>query len=133
MTSKLTPPDPTRAWLLADSVLMLTTDDLDRRYQKLNTRVLVAGVLARADMKDSARALLRSTRVDPEVDPSSDLANIAAFIWTLVGDTTEAINQIKAYLVANPSRVADFRDNPNWWFRGISDDPRYRELVGAAR
>jgi len=131
MTSKLNPPDPAKAWRLADSVLALTADDLDRRYQRLNTRVLVAGVLARAELKDSARALLRTARVDPEVDPSSDLANTAAFVWTLVGDTVEALNQIKTYLVANPNRVADFRDNINWWFRGISNDPRYRAIVGA--
>ena len=66
------------------------------------------------------------------MDPSRDLANTAAFIWTLAGDTAEAINQIKAYLVTNPSRRADFRDNPNWWFRALSNDPRYKEIVGAA-
>ena len=61
------------------------------------------------------------------------LANTAAFIWTLAGDTTEALNQIKLYLLANPDRTADFRDSPNWWFRGISEDPRYKSLVGNAR
>ncbi|HTS88025.1 MAG TPA: serine/threonine-protein kinase [Gemmatimonadales bacterium] len=134
MTSKFVDADPARtpaeAWKLADSVVRLTPDERDRRYQQLYTRVLVAGVLARAGLKDSARKLLRDTRDDPEIDPSRDLANTAAFIWTLAGDTTEALNQIKTYLVANPSRRADFRDAPNWWFRTLSDDPRYKALVG---
>ncbi len=130
MTSKFTDPDPERAWKLADSMVKLTPDERDRRYTKLIGRVLVAGVLARAGKKDSARALLHSTKDDAEVDPSRDLAFNAAFIWTLVGDSTEALNQLKAYLVANPGRVADFRDNPNWWFRDLSKDPRYKALVG---
>jgi serine/threonine-protein kinase len=137
MTSKFVEADPIKApalaWKLADSVVRLTPDERDRRYEQLYTRVLVAGVLARAGLRDSARSVLRNTKDDPEVDPSRDLANTAAFIWTLAGDTTEALNQIKAYLVANPSRRADFRDSPNWWFRGLSNDPRYREIVGAPR
>jgi hypothetical protein len=133
MTSKFTDPDPEKAWKLADSTVRLTQDERDRRYAVLNGRVLVAGVLARAGKKDSARALLRNTKDDPEVDKSQDLAQTAAFVWTLVGDTIEALNQIKTYLLANPSRRAGFRDDPNWWFRGLSSDPRYREIVGAAR
>ncbi|HXI21865.1 MAG TPA: hypothetical protein VNH46_12295, partial [Gemmatimonadales bacterium] len=129
MTSKFPNPDPALAWALADSVVRLTPDERDQRYERLYTRVLVAGVLARAGLRDSAQQVLRSTRDDPEVDPSRDLANTAAFIWTLAGDTAEAIEQIKAYLVANPGRRADFRENPNWWFRGISTDPRYKAVV----
>ena len=135
MTSKFVEADPVkapaRAWQLADSVVRLTPDERDQRYERLYTRVLAAGVLARAGLQDSARSVLRSTKDDPEVDPSRDLANTAAFIWTLAGDTTEALNQIKTYLVANPGRRADFRENPNWWFRGLSNDPRYKALVGA--
>jgi serine/threonine-protein kinase len=133
MTSKYANPDPAMAWRLADSLVRLTPDEGDQRYARLNGRVLVAGVLARAGMKDSARAVLRNTRDDPEIDPSRDLASTAAFVWTLVGDTTEALNQVKAYLLANPGRVADFRDNPNWWFRELANDPRYKQLVGATQ
>ena len=136
MTSKYVPADPAtapaRAWVLADSVVALTPDPRDQRYERLYTRVLVAGVLARAGLMDSARSVLRSAKVDPEVDPSHDLAFTAAFIWTLAGDTTEALNQLKLFLVANPGAVPEFRDNPNWWFRGISEDPRYKEIVGSA-
>jgi len=131
MTSKLNPPDPARAWRLADSVVALTPDPRDQRFERLYGQVLVAGVLARAGRTDSARHLLVATKPDPEVDPSNDLANTAAFIWLLAGDTTEALSQIKRYLLANPDRAADFRDNPNWWFRGLADDPRYKAIVGA--
>jgi hypothetical protein len=131
MTSKfVNNPEPALAWRLSDSVVALTSDETDRRFARLYTRVLTAGVLARAGARDSARHVLDATKPDPEVDPSNDLANTAAFIWLLVGDTTEALNQIKLYLVANPDRLPDFRDNPNWWFRGLSEDPRYKTIVG---
>jgi len=91
----------------------------------------VAGVLARAGQLDSARGVLRSVRPDPEADPASDLANTAAFIWLLAGDTPEALNQIQTFLLANPGKAVDLRDKPGWWFRGIADDPRYKQVVGA--
>ncbi len=126
-------PDPALGWRLADSVVALTGDPNDKRYATLYTRVLAAGVLARAGQLDSARAVLKRVKPDPEVDPSNDLANTAAFVWTLAGDTTEAINNIKLYLLTNPSRVVDFRENPNWWFKGIAEDPRYKDLVRPTR
>jgi serine/threonine-protein kinase len=122
-------PSPAQAWLLADSTVRLTTNESDRRLEQLYTRVLVAGVLARAGDKDSAKRVLRATKNDPEVDPSADVANTAAFIWTLTGDTTEAINQIRYYLLTNPNRKPDFRNNPNWWFKRLSERPDYQALV----
>ena len=134
MTSKyVANPDPALAWRLADSVVALTPDERDQRYARLYGRVLTAAVIARAGLLDSARNVLRGTKPDPEVDASNDLANTAAFAWLLAGDTTEALNQIKLYLLANPDRVAGFRDDPFWWFRGLSEDPRYKAMVGAAR
>jgi len=131
MTTKyVTSPDPALAWRLSDSVVALTPDERDRRFSRLYTRVLTAGVLARAGLKDSAQHVLKATKPDPEVDPSNDLANTAAFIWLLAGDTTEALGQIKRYLIANPDRVSDFRDHVNWWFRALSEDPRYKTMVG---
>jgi hypothetical protein len=68
--------------------------------------------------------VLYHTKDDPEIDPSADLAQTAAFVWTLVGDNTAALNQVKAYLAVNSGRRADFRDSPNWCFRRASEDPR---------
>ena len=62
MTSKFVEADPARAparaWLLADSVVRLTPDERDKRYERLYARVLVAGVLARAGLRDSAQGVL---------------------------------------------------------------------------
>jgi eukaryotic-like serine/threonine-protein kinase len=129
MTSKFKEPVPAQAWLLADSMVQLTPAGVDRRYQELNAQVLVAGILARAGQLDSARRMLSRAKDDPEADPSRDLANTSAFIWLLAGDTTAAANRVKDYLTTNPSRRRGFAENPNWWFRGIQNDPRYRAAV----
>jgi len=130
MTSRFKQPEPARAWVIADSMVALSPAGIDQRYQKLNAQVLMAGILARAGQLDSARNLLNRTRDDPEADPSRDLANISAFVWLLAGDTTKAVGRVKDYLLTNPGRRQGFAENPNWWFRGIQNDPRYREAVG---
>jgi hypothetical protein len=133
MTSSAKEPDPERAWLLADSMVQLTQAGSERRYQQLSAQALVAGILARAGQVDSARSILRRTLDDPEADPSRDLANTAAFMWLLAGDTAAAVGRIRDYLTTNPGRRAAFAENPNWWFRGIQNDPRYRAAVGVGR
>jgi eukaryotic-like serine/threonine-protein kinase len=123
-------PKPEWAWTLADSLVLLAGDSSARRYARLNGRVLVAGVLGRAGLTDSARSLLYNTKDDLTIDPTADLALWAAFVWTLIGDNTAALKQLKAYLDVNPGHRATFR-NPNWWFQRLSEDPRYQELVRA--
>jgi serine/threonine-protein kinase len=133
MTSSAKEPDPVRARLLADSMVQLTQAGSERRYQQLSAQALVAGVLARAGQIDSARRILSRTLDDPEADRSRDLANTSAFMWLLAGDTAAAVGRIRDYLTTNPGRRAGFAENPNWWFRGIQNDPRYRAAVGAGR
>ena len=133
MTSRFKEPDPARAWRLADSMVQLTQAGSERRYQQLNSQVLVAGIIARAGQVDSARRMLERAKDDPEADPSRDLANTSAYMWLLAGDTVAAVGRIKDYLTTNPSRRAGFAENPNWWFRGIQNDPRYQAAVGRGR
>jgi hypothetical protein len=132
MISKLKDPDPAAAWRIADTVVALTPDRVEQRFRRSYTRAVVAGVLARAGQVDSARRVLRSIKPDPEADPAADLAPTAAYAWLLAGDTTEALNQLKAHFVANPGRIAEYRDNPGQWFRGIAADPRYKQIVGTS-
>ena len=133
MTSTAKEADPARAWLLADSMVKLTQAGSEQRYQRLSAQALVAGVLARAGKIDSARSILARTLDDPQADPSRDLANTSAFMWLLAGDTAAAVGRIRDYLTTNPGRRAAFAENPNWWFRGIQNDPRYRAAVGGSR
>jgi hypothetical protein len=60
MTSRFKQPEPTRAWVIADSMVALSPAGPDRRYQQLNAQVLMAGILARAGQLDSARGPAQS-------------------------------------------------------------------------
>jgi hypothetical protein len=54
-------------------------------------------------------------------------------VRNLLGDRQAAITALKTYLAANPEKRAAFAEEPTWWFRGLQDDPGYRELIGIAQ
>ncbi len=140
MATKAREPDPARAWVLADSILAVTAER-DRPYQELNVRLQVAAVLANASSRvptretvflaDSARRVVKRSLGDAVVDPTRDLTLTGALVHTMLGDKAEAIDLLKTYLAANPSRRAAFADDPGWMFRDLSQDPGFRQLVGA--
>jgi serine/threonine-protein kinase len=132
LTSRAREPDVALAWKLADSTTRLAPEQ-EREYQRLNTQMMVAATLARANLPDSARSVARRSRGSSELDPTRDLLYAEAFVNTLLGDTTAAIEALKTYLVANPEKRASLASDPTWWFRPLENSPRFRELVGAIR
>jgi eukaryotic-like serine/threonine-protein kinase len=132
LTTSAKTPDPALAHTLADS-LAKVSPERERAFARLQSNLLVAAVLARAGRSDSASALARVSTGDPVVDPSRDLTHVAAFVYTLLGDTTRAVSQLKTYLAANPTHRQGLADDPGWWFRPIAAAPAFRQLVGSAR
>jgi eukaryotic-like serine/threonine-protein kinase len=132
LTSRGRDPDVALAWKLADSAVRLAPEQ-EREYQRLNGQMMVAATLARANLPDSARRLVQRSRGNSEIDPTRDLIYAAAFVNTLLGDTTAAIEALKTYLVANPEKRASLAQDPSWWFRPLENSPRFRDLVGAIR
>ena len=63
MTTRAKDPDVGLAWKLADSVTALNAPE-DTAYQRHNTRLVVAAVLARAGQADSARHVVRRYKGD---------------------------------------------------------------------
>ena len=129
LTTKARDPDVASAWRLADS-LQQTAAASDREYQGLNARMLVAGVLARAGLADSARRLAARSRGRPEIDPTRDLLFTEAIVRTMLGDKDEALKALKSYLAVNPEKRAQLAEDPGWYFRSLAEDPRFGELVG---
>jgi serine/threonine-protein kinase len=129
MTTKAVEPDVPRAWQLADT-LLLRTPEREREFQRLNSHMVVAAILARAGLEDSARQVARQARGNGELDPTRDLMMLDAFVQNLIGDKDEALRSLKVYLAANPERRANFAEDPGWWFRSLQEDPRFKELVG---
>ncbi len=121
----------TDAWRLADSMRVLSPPR-DTAFNRLAANLFAAAVLARAGQADSARRVAGRSLGNADVDATHDLAFRAAFVYTLLGDTTAAINQLKVYFNSNPSKRQPMAADAGWWFRPIESTPAFRQLVGAA-
>jgi serine/threonine-protein kinase len=135
LTSRLEEPDVAQAWKLADSAVGSVAEGA-RARERLNEDILVAAVLARAGknqpaLLDSARHVAKRSLGDASIDPTRDLAYFGSFVYTLLGDKDQAIALLKEHLTVNPDKAKSLRDDPGWWFRDISNDPRYQRAVTA--
>ncbi|MEO8140950.1 MAG: serine/threonine-protein kinase [Gemmatimonadota bacterium] len=129
MTMKDGSRDVSLAWRIADSATVLAPK-AGREFATHYHAAILGAVLARAGLGDSARRVLSRSRATAKLDPSSDIANVAAFGYTLLGDRAEAIDQLRRVLASNPERRASLEADPGWWFQELRDEPGFRRLVG---
>ena len=120
------------AWRLLDSVLARIPPD-GKAYQRLYDQAIVAWVLARAGAADSARHLLRRTVADAVTDPTRDIAYTKSMAYAFLGDKGPAVDQLKLYLAANPSKRQGLAQDPGWQLASLANDPAFRALVGSQR
>jgi serine/threonine-protein kinase len=124
--------EPDSAWTLArNDAITRDAATGSGAFREHEARMLVAAVLARAGLNDSAKAVARAARADTEIDPQRSLYDIDSFVHLLAGDKAEALRSLKVYLAANPSRIKDFTPDPGWRFRDLQTEPGFRDLVGA--
>jgi serine/threonine-protein kinase len=128
LTTRVQPPDVPLAWQLADSLARIAPA-ARREFETRKAHMAVAAVLARQGLADSARQVAERSRSAPDIDPTRDLMYIDAFVQTLLNAHDDAIKSLKVYLVANPDRRSWVADESAWWFRGLQDEPKFKELV----
>lgn len=121
-------PDVPRAWRLVDSLVQLSAKT-DQTFARAEGTVMAAAVIARAGLADSARDLLRRVHPPVEADPTHDIDQDKAYVWTILQDKANAVRSLKAYLAANPSRGSDLGDDNNWMWRSLHDDPGFKALI----
>ena len=90
---------------------------------------MVAGVLARAELHDSARAVLTRARGDLEVDPERELLLAEAYVHVLLRDHDAAFRALTAYMAANPDHRFVEGEAVHWRWRPLTGDPRFETLV----
>jgi eukaryotic-like serine/threonine-protein kinase len=130
MTTKAQEPDVELAWKLADSVAKATPVS-QRSFETLESRMLVAIVLARKGLADSAKAVAQRSRGGADVDATRDLMLDDAYVRLLSGDKDGALSSLKVYLAANPDRRTALAEDPGWWFQSLESDPGFKQLVGS--
>src|SRR5262249_20094382 len=101
-------------------------------YRRLRGQMAVGIVLARAGLKDSARAVMIRSRADPSLDPTRELSQLEAIGRTILGDKDEAFSQLTQWLATNPQQRGSMAKDKLWWFKDLRDDPRYKSLFGSA-
>lgn len=122
-------PEPDEAWRTLDEHLALLPAS-ERARAEVQDRLVVAAVLARAELPDSARAVIAATEVSVEVDPERELLGVEALAHLALGDPVAAVDRLKVYLTASPEHRAGWRWTSHWWWRPLQDDPEFRRLVG---
>jgi tetratricopeptide (TPR) repeat protein len=95
-------------------------------------RLLVAAVIARSGMADSARHVLDFVQAQARTDPTKRTAPLGeAYVRLLLGDRDGALARLGDYLRATPNARAQVATHP--WFRPLRGDPRFDALVRPAR
>ena len=98
---------------------------------KIDRLLMVAAVLARSGMADSARGVLRTAGAlasDPYL--RMDMSYAEAYVYLLLGDRDEALRLLDSYLHVNPQERGSTAENP--WWQSLRADPRFEALVRPA-
>jgi TolB-like protein len=115
-----TRPDPARAWSVVAALERLSPPAYVPRWH-----LVVAGVLGRAGLRDSAEAVIRRARAAAPNDSELDFYEAEARM--LLGDHDTALRLLGRDLKNNPRFKAYLRVYP--LFRPLWRDPRFRALV----
>ena len=127
--------DVEEAWRLVDAVQKVVPAQ-QREFEGRAARIYAAAVIARAgqaesrpELADSARRVLLAARAGADVDPRGELLPREAFVRTMLGERSEAIDLLKRYLTAHPEHRGGFAKANAWWWRDLQADPRFKELA----
>jgi hypothetical protein len=117
-------PDVARAWILLDSLLEVSSERGQEEIRSFGL-LQVAKVLARAEMPDSAEAVL--SLVGSGEGTPDHLLYDEAHLRVLMGQADRALDLLARYLAVHPDTAFVAED---WWFEALHDEPRFRTLVG---
>lgn len=121
-------PNPETAWAALDQYLEVVPPSY-RDYLRIKGQILVAGTLGRAELQDSAEAVLARSRAPADLDPEMELMGLEALVRLHLGQKTDALDLLKTYLTANPHHREGWQWTAHWWWRPLQDDPEFRALV----
>jgi tetratricopeptide (TPR) repeat protein len=137
MTAKGIRPDPAEAWRLAANYEKAGPPQ-QSELRRREGQIVVADVLGRAGLADSARRVLVRARADRTIDPRGDLMGWEAFVRAQLGesnpstreaDNKEAVDLLQRYLTEHPEHRRGFAKMNQWWWRGLADNPRFKTLI----
>jgi TolB-like protein len=122
-------PDIPVAWQLLDRLGQLVPQ-ADLEFEVVRGEVIMAAILGRAGLPDSARSVLQraSERITAQLDPHEELLEQRAYATLLTGDHDGAVALLARAAAANPGTFG--RGESSWLWRDLESHPRYRRLIG---
>ena len=132
MLTKAVDPNPNEAWRVAAELTRLTPQQ-DTALQRRLGNILVAIVIGRAGLRDSAHHVLERSRAGADIDPRGETMGFEALARTFLGEREEAISLLTRYLTAHPDHRAGFAKKNYWWWRDLQNDPRFKVMAGMGR
>lgn len=127
-------PDIPAAWAYMRSFVDASPPQVREINRKVGLQYM-GMALVRAELPDSARAVMVRGRASPEVDPTRDIARLESIPRSWLGDWDEVIRLMGLYLSANPPAVQGYRqsvaenDLP-WYHSRLLTQPRVMSLLG---
>lgn len=115
-------PDVDEAWALYEELQPLLTEQ--RELLDGMSRTVIAGVLGRAGLADSAQAVFESARVGPDVDPQGEVLVMEAAMRSVIGDTDAALETLERFVVRSEGRAP----GQHWWWENLEGHPRFERL-----
>ena len=130
MTTKAVRADPVEARRRAAEYESVAPPQ-QREYYRHEGQIVVAAVLGRAGLPDSARHVLVQARADRTIDPRGELMGYEAVVRTMLGDKREAVDLLQQYLTDHPEHRRGFGKVNAWWWRDLQSDPRFKSLIAS--
>jgi eukaryotic-like serine/threonine-protein kinase len=115
-------------WTIYDEFVAASPPQI-QEFNKLKGKMFVAIALIRAGLPDSAKAVARSARGNPEIDPAGELQYLESIVLAQAGDSDGAIRLLTRYIAANPQQRDYWKNDETWWLDDIRDDPRFQALI----
>ncbi len=126
MTMSAAQPDVDKAWSLYQELVPLLPEG-QKAFLDAQAQTVVGGIIGRADLPDSANAVMTRARLTPEQDPEAELTSIEAAMRALMGDSDGAIRLLQRYVVLNPGHFGG-RQGLSWWWRSLQGNPDFERI-----
>lgn len=134
LTIPSVPPDVDAAWRYARETVD-AAPEASKPVEERKALIRVAEVLARAELPDSAEAVLAQARAGGEAEQNPDLVFTEARTQTVLGNYDRAVDLLRqlltGYSFENEEQAEDWASH--WYWRELRGLPEFERLVSVRR
>jgi TolB-like protein len=120
--------DVDAAWGLLARLDSLVPESL-RAFKQGVGQIMVAGVLRKAALADSAESVLARVDRAEDVDPQRQLLVYEAAIRATTGDQEGALTALRRWVSATPGGTLGPSGELSWWWRDLRARPEFQQFV----